>query len=149
MDKLTVRRKLLRGSLSAPVVLTVSSASAQTVTSFGQCIARNAGQQPSAFLVPASDAWYRVKNVIVYTISRNGTPLSGYYFIDGLFYRSTSSPGTIYLNNPLPLGYSATAAPEPWWQLVWFDSSGNQVTGGWQNPQNGLAATLSCQLSFG
>jgi len=145
MDKLTVRRKLLRGSLSAPVVLTVSSASAQTVTSFGQCIAANSNNQPTTKYVAAPDQWYR-SAISVYPI-KNGTTLVGYYFLDGGTYRNTSNPSST-LTPPLPNGYTVGPA-QPWWQLVWFNSSGQAVGAGWQNPQNGLAATLSCQLSFG
>ena len=38
MDNLTIRRKLLRGTLSVPVVLTLSSASTAAAASFTRCL---------------------------------------------------------------------------------------------------------------
>ncbi len=46
MDRLTIRRKLLQGSLSAPLVLTVTAAGAQARTTFGACLAATANQVP-------------------------------------------------------------------------------------------------------
>lgn len=50
MDRFTGRRKLLRGSLSAPVVLTVASPGALAQTSFTACIARGAGATPDPYV---------------------------------------------------------------------------------------------------
>jgi len=153
MDKLTARRNLLKGTLSAPIVLTVSSASAQTVTSFGKCIANNGNSQPTATYVSNTDGWYRIA-VTVYGIYK-GNPtsgmLQGYFFKDGSGLYHSVTPTSYALWN----GTGIVAAPyqvdggHPWWQLVWYDSNGQPVGTGWQNPNSGLAATLSCQLSFG
>lgn len=55
------RRAILQGSLAAPVVLTVSSASAQALTSAGQRLARMKDYQPSKSLYfkDSPDNWFR------------------------------------------------------------------------------------------
>ena len=65
MDRFTARRKLLRGSLSAPLVLTVASPSALARTTFEACIARAVGQAGPPYLVNADDGFFR-KAVPVY-----------------------------------------------------------------------------------
>lgn len=56
MDRFTARRRLLRGSLSAPLVLTVASpaALAQANTSFAACLARADGIEGEVYVGPDS-----------------------------------------------------------------------------------------------
>jgi hypothetical protein len=55
------RRAILQGSLAAPVVLTVSSASAQALTSAGARLARMKDYQPakSLYFQDSPDNWFR------------------------------------------------------------------------------------------
>jgi len=153
MDKLTVRRKLLRGSLSAPVVLTVSSASAQAVTSLGQCIARNAGVQPTNKVFGPPDTWFRDPTQYKAKQITGSLPaISGWYILNAVTQNvwTKADKSTQYAASAFPPSGYTVVAEQTWYALVWFDpTTGNRVAMGWESHQNALAATLSCQLSFG
>jgi hypothetical protein len=147
MDKRSARRELLRGSLAAPLVLTVSSASAAAVTSFTKCLANGANNQPTNFFASASDGWYR-QSTTVYEWAKgggNGDKL-GYFYQDPIL-------GWISVDNmqPLPLSGSPgqTGNTATRWLLVWFSPTGQPATLSFQKPSSSyLAATNSCYGSF-
>jgi len=58
------RRAVLQGSLAAPVVLTVSSPAAATMTSLGRCL-RNAAREQPSFISASQDTWLRKQIEVV------------------------------------------------------------------------------------
>jgi hypothetical protein len=62
------RRTVLQGSLAAPVVLTVSSPAAATMTSLGRCL-RNAAQEQPSFISASQDTWLR-KQIEVFKLEK-------------------------------------------------------------------------------
>jgi hypothetical protein len=143
------RRKILQGSLAAPMVLTVSSASAASVTSFGKCLNRLTTEQPSQFFVgPSSDNWWR-KEVPVVRL-KHGNIDDWFYFDPGFNeYRLLSSPlVSTGIGLVLDPGWQKKADGTRW-ALVWVDSqSGAQwsmITA--QRPSGYQATTMSCMAS--
>lgn len=158
MDNREVRRRLLKGTLAAPVVLTVSSASAQSLTSFGRCLRSLSGQQPSAFFQNARDTWFR-QQVPVVEIIKGGKSLGNFYF---------DPKANSYVNVVSPyslIGFTGKVLPNAswrfgsWssrWALVYFepmssepysDAMGRPIIT-LQKPSGYLASTVSCYGSF-
>jgi hypothetical protein len=146
------RRKVLQGTLAAPVVLTVSSASATSLTSFGRCL-RNIDNQPTGQLFLRQtdlslDTWLR-KEVQVVKLAR-GTSSDWFYLDPGrwLYVRLTDPTGpgiSMYdMNGWQPVDYSKR------WMLVWVDKdNGKQY---WkmqvQQPNGYKPTTKSCYSSL-
>ncbi len=147
------RRKLIKGSLAAPVVLTLSSASASSLTSFGRCL-RNppTGATPDFFTTPRkADAWFR-KAVKVEQLTYQGQ-VRGMFYDDPLLGR--------YVDTRAPyatLNFGASARPAGWsvtgeskrLALVFFDHDSaaeyRYIT--LQRPSGYSATTMSCYGSF-
>ena len=160
MDNRAVRRKLLQGSLAAPVILTVSSASAQTITSFGRCLANLASQQPTAFFTESADAvWFRAQVPVVEIFK--GSMSQGTYYFDPKIgsYISVVAPYGIFIGfaGATPPNASWTfGAPASRWALVYFDPATtmpySDATGKTiitlQKPGGYLASTISCYGSL-
>ncbi len=153
MDKqAALRRKVLRGSLAAPVVLTVSSASAAT-TSFGRCLANSPGTTAAPFFQPdkTSDKMFRIQ-VPVQGLWWAGQD-QGYFYSDPVknCYVSVTSP-----NGALPFGpanmpaWCKPTTTSTRWALVWFDKgTATQYTKiTLAQPLNSAACTVSCYGSL-
>jgi hypothetical protein len=148
-DRLALRRKVLRGALAAPAVLTVSSASAAT-TSFARCLAQNP-TPPGAFFTTSADNWFRAK-VTVVPLWSHGQDLGTFYSdpvknvyvsIDAPYQELTFNDVTCPTN--VKIGSESTR-----WALVWFDKSSttqySKIT--LQQPSGSSATTMSCYGSF-
>jgi hypothetical protein len=145
------RRKLLRGSLAAPLVLTVASPSALAATSFQACIARVADQpQPTNAFVDVGttpDGWYRTE-VSIYSGKLKSTGMPGQYYENGGSYFPVDSC--------YPAGYVAsdfTGPSGPTYVkkqlgLVYVNTSGSVVGFGPCKPSDGYAVSTSCWTSF-
>jgi hypothetical protein len=143
-----VRRKFLRGSLAAPMVLTVSSASAAT-TSFARCLLNTPTQTDAPFFATTGDMWFR-RQVQVDELWKGGS--QGYYFLDQVknVYVSVNAPYTAlsfgsYLDNGWKINSSSTR-----WALVWFDKASTTEYSkiSIQQPSGSAAASMSCYGSF-
>ena len=145
------RRKLLKGSLSAPLVLTVASPSALAATSFQACIARVADQpQPSTSLrlVSAPDQWLRVEVSLYEGRLTGGGGLQTYYKApDNLFYRIDGSNCAAPTQLSSFTGLGPTDLQQKRWALVYIDANGTTVGYG-MCPNSGYAVTASCWTSF-
>ena len=137
------RRKLLQGSLAAPLVLTVSSASASAVTSFTQCIENVAGNQPNEALnfVKSKDEWFRCP-VTVYTYTKGDQTVKLYK--DGATYRKIENGQAFTLTS-----YWTKTEEKTWLRLVYFGEDGSFKGAGWEKHTGGLAVPVSCGTSFG
>lgn len=149
-SKVALRRKLLRGTLAAPVVLTVSSASAAT-TSFARCLANTNTATPGAFFTTSADNWFRTQ-----------VPVTGLWALGrdlGYFYQDPVKNAFVSINAPYTvLPFNAATMPQAVkvttqstrWALVWFDKSSttrySKVT--LQQPYGSVATTMSCYGSF-
>jgi hypothetical protein len=161
MDTRAVRRKILQGTLAAPVVLTVSSASAQAITSFGKCLANLTGQQPtaSAFFTRSADTWFRAQ-VPVVEIFKGSQSLGTYYFDPmGGRYVNVVYPFAAcadFAGSTLPNASYRFGATSARWALVYFDPRSttpySDLTGKTiitlQKPSGYLASSISCYGSF-
>jgi len=151
------RRAILQGSLAAPLVLTVSSASAQMVTSHMKCIAKvrqpNLSQEPGLFAVKQNvaesiaDTWLRTE-IDVKLFQKETSPAEWFYF-DGFhqeYVRTTDLMKLSALEGWLEVPNTAT---EKRWALVWVDSRDgkpiNVITV--QPPSYGQFTTESCNTS--
>ncbi|MCS7100455.1 MAG: hypothetical protein NZL99_02030 [Burkholderiaceae bacterium] len=144
------RRKLLQGSLAAPAVLTVSSASATSMTSFGRCLRNLDRHQPAQFFTTTADGWFR-KQVPVVQLAYQGH-VKGNFYLDPLknVYVSVAPPHAELSFGPiLPPGWQVSGQTNRW-ALVWFDkSTGTQYSKiTLQKPRGSVATTMSCYGSF-
>ncbi len=143
------RRKLLSGSLAAPVVLTVASPSALARTSFLACIERGKDQQlnaqPFLSLRSPDDGMYREK-VAVYSLKDTRTNAT----LNGLFWKDQSgdfrSIDACNASAVSQLTVSATGAGDRL-ALVYFDLNGKK-TGIGCYPNGGFPVSRSCWGSF-
>jgi len=149
------RRAVLQGSLAAPVVLTVSSASAATMTSVGKCMANIGDQKPSEFFTSSkdSDRWFR-KQVDVVKLERGG----GQNLESDWFYFDPQKSEYVRLSAPLVSTDIRANLNGGWrlidqskrWGLWWVDSKKgtpySMVTV--QQPLGYQAVTCSCAASF-
>ena len=143
------RRAILQGSLAAPVVLTVSSASATAVTSFGKCLANQINEQPATSLnfTLSQDNWYRL-SVPVVQLKLNG--VEDWYYLDPSVskYVKLSSLEITSLGQ-LDVQPGWIKANSTRWLLVWVDpTTGNRSQYlQAQRPGTYTAATMSCMTS--
>jgi hypothetical protein len=157
------RRAVLRGSLAAPVVLTVSSPAA-AVTSLQRCLANAAAQGADPFISSGADTWLRT-SVAVHKLEKDngggndkqsatGTndkqSTDWVYFDEGLQdFVTVSTPNTRLGIGPLMKGWKKTAS-ETRLALVWVDEKNGtpysklQI----QRPAGYTACTHSCYTSF-
>lgn len=153
MDARQVRRKIIKGSLAAPMVLTVSSASATAMTSFGRCLRRGAGFEPDPpFFARGGqgDGWFR-RQVDVVDLAFKGQK-QGEFYLDPLarVYIDTRAPhNALQFGSALPDGWRATASRKRWALVYFHEKSTAQfrhVT--LQKPSGYKPATVSCYSSF-
>jgi|LNFM01.1.fsa_nt_gb hypothetical protein len=153
MEKQTVRRQLIKGSLAAPVVLTLSSASATSLSSFGRCLRNTGGTTSPEFFIDSTkpDGWFR-KAVRVEQLSYQGQA-RGMFYRDPVLGRfvDTKSPYSMLSFGPsnMPAGWRVTGEGRRW-ALVYFDRASTSeyryVT--LQRPSGFSATTVSCYGSF-
>jgi hypothetical protein len=149
------RRKLLRGTLAAPLVLTVTSPSVLAASSFQACIARVADQpQPGASLMitDLQDSWLRTPVSIYSGMLRGGAGVTARYYkspTDQLFYRED---GTSACTGFDATAFTGTGGPTPLnitrYALVYIDTAGVPVGLGTCKPATGYAVSASCWSSF-
>lgn len=169
MDRFAARRKLLRGSLSAPLVLTVASPAALARQSFEACLYRattegTAGVPPSnvGVFIPSAqhDPWLRTKvNLYKGRLTQQGQvkqPNGG--SSDQVFYEIVGKTGRFYpkamacpstgFTGYLPQGSGPTSLDTQEQALVFVRNDGT-IVGFGTCPNGGYAVTTSCYASFG
>jgi len=152
------RRAILQGSLAAPVVLTVSSASAQMVTSHMKCTANvrqpTSSELPGLFFVTeaiknsTADTWLRAP-VTVKLFAKN-TNNQGWFYDAGGTYGWVRVDTLVKLTD-LPGNWSEVSgtATETRWALVWVDSRyGTPIGVRLQQPAYSQFTTESCNTSI-
>jgi hypothetical protein len=162
MDRFTARRKLLRGSLSAPLVLTVASPAALARQSFDACLHRassekaqigyDAGEVPP-FLINAHDTWLR-QQIPLYSGRLQKEVNEGdkdYYKKGDLFYKvnSETCPAVGYVADDFQGNKAPDRASYDGRALVFVNDRGDVV--GWGPcPGTGqFPVSGSCWASFG
>lgn len=142
------RRAILRGSLAAPVVLTVSSPVA-AVTTFGKCLANQAADaQPQNFFSVSADNWFR-KEVGVVKL-KHGNDVDWFYLDPGFNdYVRLSAPNQASGIGPLLQGGWHKVGDGKRWALVWVDSKSGEKFSLMQvqRPMGYTAATGTCMAS--
>lgn len=160
----STRRKFLSGSVAAPLILTVQSASA-TTTPISSSMCRtndlNAGIPPAGYLPlptqdplnPDPDAWLRA-NIQIVTLSQGSAPATA---VPGYFVKSTNGSAyySVNVNDPTALPQLTNLIPGGYAEtpystrrgLVLVDSGGNTVGFQWENAA-GQKITKSCWTSF-
>jgi hypothetical protein len=154
-----LRRRLLQGSLSAPLVMTVTSAAGAGRTTFTACL-DNARLQPKPHRVMArgyygSDDWLRVQ-VDVYEVAfsdGNGrmVKVPGKYFVgpdkNTMFklaeHRSEATPPTIATKFNIHTPGMQKQVVEKRFALAYADERGKVVGYGWQD-NGGAHCKKSC-----
>jgi hypothetical protein len=149
------RRKLLQGSLAAPVVLTVTSPSALAASSFNACIARGANEPPPSELVTsAKDNWYRAEFAAYkFRLNSGSDPANNpeyeYYYRnkgqEWRYYRLDICDSTGVLESDI---YGIKSSLGNRYVLVWVDNDGKTVAYGSCGPNGGYAVSASCWNSF-
>lgn len=145
-----LRRKVLRGSLAAPVVLTVSSASA-AAASFGRCLANAPATTQAPFFTNTADNWVRVQ-VDVYPIMQRGV-FKGYFYSDPVkgSFVNIHAPYTALDFNLMSKPHDAHIGyPSKRWALTWLNrrNTSRYMTVTIQQPTGYSACTVSCYGSF-
>jgi hypothetical protein len=168
MDRFAARRKLLRGSLSAPLVLTVASPAALAQQSFEACLHRattagNAGVPPrnvDVFLPSAQhDPWLRAKVKLYQGRLNGGNRVQQSNNVnDPIFYEIVGKEGRFYpkattcpspgFGGYLPQGQGPTNLNTQEQALVFVRNDGT-IVGFGNCPNGGYAVTTSCYASFG
>ncbi len=145
----STRRKLLTGSLAAPVVLTVSSPAAATMTTFGKCLANQVNQQNAPFftLSKEADNWLRAPVPVVKL--RHGN--DAYWF-----FQDKNLGDYVRIDTMQAMNWGA-AVPQQWnqeatgtrWALVWVDQQTGSAVNAVQiqRPSGYTATTMSCYTS--
>lgn len=157
--KVAMRRRLLQGSLSAPLVMTVTSAAGAGRTTFTACL-DNARLQPKPYRVLAraaygADDWLRVQ-VDVYEVAfsdGNGrmVKVPGKYFVgpdkNTMFKlaenRSETTPPTIATKFNVHTPGMQKQVVEKRFALAYADERGKVVGYGWQD-NGGTHCKKSC-----
>lgn len=148
MDKFKPRRRLLQGSLAAPLVLTVASPSALAASSFQVCLDRakeDRGTDWPAF-VKSRDDRYRLE-VSIYRGKLKSTGTNADYYESGGRYFPVNS---CYKDGYTASSFTGNTAPaylEKRWGLVLVDSTGKQVGFG-PCTNGGFSVSQSCWTSF-
>jgi hypothetical protein len=147
------RRKILQGTLAAPMVLTVSSPTAAMVTSHMKCMANitqpTTGELPGLFFLTEqqylnpADTWLREQ--IRVKLFRHNANNEGWFFNDPI-------AGWVNVSNLtlLPNGWHGVngVAEQTRWALVWVDSrSGQKIRVSLQRPTEAQFTTESCNTS--
>lgn len=146
------RRKVIQGSLAAPVVLTVSSASAQSVSSFGRCLANLNNQPVGPVFTKDSTADNWLRSMVTVNEMKSGDTRDWFYLdpVKQAYVSVTNLTTTVY---QLDVGKNwklTNAKPSSRWILVWVDStSGTPYKLTVQKPTLGYQATTkSCYTSL-
>jgi len=158
------RRAVLRGSLAAPVVLTVSSPAA-AVSSLRRCLNNQNAQNAEPFINARADTWLR-KAVDVHKLEKSegndkdnakggggggGKKSTDWvYFDEGLQdYVTVAAPHRRQDIGPLMNGWKKVAT-EKRWGLVWVDENSGEPYSRLQiqRPTGYTACTNSCFTSF-
>jgi hypothetical protein len=145
------RRAILQGSLAAPVVLTVQSASATMVTSHLKCAGKivqpGQGLWPGLFFLTAQqyadprDTWLR-EEVIVWQFRHDANTTAWFYNDAGKWVNvlTLEPPGNGWKQDDPPIEGRR-------WALVWVDDEGNKIGVSLQKPSNSQFTTESCYAS--
>jgi hypothetical protein len=159
------RRAILQGSLAAPVVLTVSSAGAQALTSAGARLARMKDYQPakSLYFQDSPDNWFRRSVPVVklkYKSKDENVKGSGksvvkdedWFYLDpdkGRYIRLSSMQWMSGVGG-LPEGWEPTTETSTRHLLVWVDPRTGAESLRMQVEPKGdqIAATVSAMGSF-
>jgi hypothetical protein len=155
------RRKLLKGTLSAPVVMTVSPVLGAARTTFMACV-DNAAAKPVSSVAPVAamspDEWLRVDlDILQVTLpDAKGQPAvqPGRFFVGpdkvSMYrlaeIRPESSPATPVREFNLGTPGMQTRTVEKRRALAYVDRQGNVVGYAWQ-PRGGAHITASCYAS--
>jgi hypothetical protein len=163
MDRFAARRKLLRGSLSAPLVLTVASPAALARQSFEACLARaaDAGATPDVFIAANQhDMWLRkpvkIYKGVLFTTGNGTTSVKKATGNDqaSLFYELMGQVGRYYpvdscVSGGYPAHQNGPDFVEDQQTLVFVNDGGAIVGFGPCRPNDGFPVTTSCWASFG
>ena len=156
------RRAVLRGSLAAPVVLTVSSPAA-AVSSLRRCLNNQNAQNAEPFISASADTWLR-KSVDVHKFEKSEgndkdnakgggsdkKTTDWVYFDEGLQdYVTVAAPHRRQDIGPLTSGWKKVAT-EKRWGLVWVEENSGEPYSKVQiqRPTGYTACTNSCFTSF-
>lgn len=146
MDNFTARRKLLKGTLSAPVVLTVASPAALAQTTFTSCLV-NGAPPPSEYIAStasAEDTYYRVaKNV--FTLSGRqpfGNELA-YEFLDNYYKASDGVLLGAKSTNGVSIKPNTTVSRQ---FIAYVDNTG--ALKGWGYPSTSGGGTLAMKSCY-
>jgi hypothetical protein len=157
------RRAILQGSLAAPVVLTVSSAGAQALTSAGARLARMKDYQPakSLYFQDSPDNWFRRSVPVVklkYKSKDSGGTSKSVVKDEDWFYLDPDRGQYIRLSSMQWMSFGGVLPPE--WEytketstrhlLVWVDPKTGAESLKMQVEPKGdqIAATVSAMGSF-
>jgi hypothetical protein len=153
------RRRLLKGSLAAPVVLTVRPASATAITSAAACFDRcktraDETKPPKLSRALHSDEWMRVELAECKLAPAVGKPYySGKYFLgfDKYTYWKLDASNPYYAPAQ-PSNYTkgscyAEVTGQKLYGIAYIDKSGTIKGFAWENQSYGSPATWSCYTS--
>jgi hypothetical protein len=153
------RRRLLKGSLAAPLVLTVRPASAHAVTSATACLKRceviaHEKRPPKMSSALRSDEWLRVECDICRIAPSHGKPFhDGKYFLgfDGHTYWRVDDKNPYYAP-ATPTSHSkgscyAEKTGQKMYGIGYFDHTGTLKGFAWDNKWGGSPVTWSCYTS--
>jgi hypothetical protein len=148
MDKFTVRRKILRGSLSAPVVLTVASPASLAAASTTCLVNTPQTPLPEPLFQPAgTDDGYLRKPIQVCQLKSPGGG-DGAWTTD-FYYQSNGSWYSVSSGSPFAQTVTDTRACETKEVLVYVDAQGNETGYGWPSTANGGSFTsIGCWNSL-
>jgi hypothetical protein len=146
MDKFTVRRKIIRGSLSAPVILTVASPASLAAASTTCLVNTNQAEtaRPPLFQPETTDDGYLRRTIDVCQFKdSNGNVIDDYFYVDkNGFWRSMSSGNS----------FAASGTPtcsEKREVLVYVDAQGQETWYGWPSSTAGGSFTsIGCWHSL-
>lgn len=155
MDKFSARRKLLQGTLSAPLVMTVSSAGA-AITTFERCYIPANGTAPLAQFTDAPSFWtwtdsaYRIAINAKFQSSNNRRWIQ-YPNSDNWYLLDSTNPFTAQPTGPINGTPPTSAQDTKYAALVFFnpaDPNATPVGYAWQPNGSTTIANKSCYASL-
>ena len=144
MDKFTARRKIIRGSLSAPVILTVASPASLAAASTTCLINTNQTNPPTLFQPATTDDGYLRKTIEVCKVKSSDGWAEGFFYQDknGNWY-------SVDTGLPLSGTFEKKKHCESKEVLVYVDSQGVETGYGWPSTANGGSFTsIGCWNSL-
>jgi hypothetical protein len=149
-SKEETRRSLVRGSVAAPLLLTLRPAGAQALTSATACVGRNAANPPTGATTKIAnnpDQMFRVQVPVWHVKLKANAGEGDFARINDVYYNRTTYVAFLNVNDP-SIAQAQAVSGEFDYALVYVDPVTGQTTGVAPPTTSGNAISTSCWTSL-